>query len=308
MSETKTKPTLVILAAGMGSRYGGLKQMDRLGPGGETIIDYSVFDAVRAGFGKVVCVIRRHIERDFREVFGDRFHRHIPLEVAFQELDTLPDGYSPPEGRTKPWGTAHAVWVAKDKVNEPFAVINADDFYGRHAFEAMAGALASSGISEGSCCMVGYRLKNTLSDQGSVSRGVCTTDDRGNLTGIVERKKIHRSNNTIFSIDENGKCIPLNGDSYVSMNFWGFAPGYFLHTEKMMHQFLETKKESPDAEFYIPEVVNSLIREGKATCEVLQTAARWFGVTYPGDRDMVVRKLNDLTSKGEYPSPLWENT
>ena len=299
------KPTLIILAAGMGSRYGGLKQVDALGPNGETIIDYSVFDALRAGFGKVVFVIRKDIEKDFMEVFGKRFKGKVPFEIAFQELNMLPKGFKCPEDRTKPWGTAHAIWVARNLVGEPFAAINADDFYGFDAFSVLAKALSSPNLQPGSYFMVGYRLGNTLSEQGSVSRGVCTTDANAMLKTVVERTHIERVNGKVCYRNEQGVDVEVDENLPVSMNFWGFTPDFFQNVENMMTDFFTGAISNAKAEFYIPTAVNTLINEKKATCEVLPTKAEWFGVTYPGDKEMVMSRLKSLVEKKMYPSPLW---
>jgi len=299
------KPTLIILAAGMGSRYGGLKQVDALGPNGETIIDYSVFDAMRAGFGKVVFVIRRDIEKDFMEVFGKRFTGKVPFEVVFQELDMLPKGFSCPTDRTKPWGTAHAVWVARNVVKEPFAAINADDFYGFDAFKVLASALSNPNLKRGNYFMVGYRLGNTLSEQGFVSRGVCTTDKKAMLQTVIERTHIERINGKVCYKNDEGKNVEVDESLPVSMNFWGLTPDFFDYTEDMLSGFLSGSISNAKAEFYIPTVVNKLIGEKEATCEVLPTSAEWFGVTYPGDKHMVMQRLKELVAKKVYPSPLW---
>ena len=299
------KPTLIILAAGMGSRYGGLKQVDGLGPNGETIIDYSTFDAMRSGFGKVVFVIRKDIEKDFMDVFGKRFAGKVPFEIVFQELDMLPNGYACPANRTKPWGTAHAVWVARNVVKEPFAVINADDYYGADAFRVMARALSNPKLQKGNYFMIGYRLGNTLSEQGSVSRGVCTTDKNAMLQTVVERTKIDRVNGTVCYQDEKGENIEVDENLPVSMNFWGLTPDFFDYTQEMLSGFLSGSITNAKAEFYIPTVVNKLIGENAATCEVLPTSAKWFGVTYPGDKPMVMQKFKELVDRKEYPSPLW---
>jgi len=299
------KPTLVILAAGMGSRYGGLKQVDGLGPNGETIIDYSVFDAMRAGFGKIVFVIRKDIEKDFMDVFGKRFTGKFPFEIAFQELDMLPKGYTCPSDRKKPWGTAHAIWVARNVVKEPFAAINADDFYGFDAFRVMAEALSKPNLQKGTFFMVGYQLGKTLSEQGSVSRGVCTADSKSMLQTIVERTHIERLNGKVCYRDEQGKDIELNETLPVSMNFWGFTPDFLESVESMMTGFFSGSITNAKAEFYIPTAVNNLINDKKVTCEILSTKAEWFGVTYPGDKPMVMAKFKALVDKKEYPSPLW---
>lgn len=304
----RIKPTLIILAAGMGSRYGGLKQVDAIGPNGETIIDYSVFDAIRAGFGKVVFVIRRSIEAEFMEVFGPRFSRNsINFEVAFQEIDMLPAGFVAPPDRVKPWGTAHAVWVARNAVNEPFAVINADDFYGYQSFEILARELSKPNLPNGSYFMVGYQLGNTLSEQGSVSRGVCTTNDQKLLVDVVERTSIERINGAVKYKDEGGNMVPVDENVQVSMNFWGFTPDFFGFTEQLMVDFFSSSIGNQKAEFYIPTVVNGAIGRKVATCKVLGTTATWFGVTYPGDKPMVMEKVLALHQKGDYPTPLWKN-
>lgn len=299
------KPTLVILAAGMGSRYGGLKQVDALGPKGETIIDYSVYDAMRAGFGRVVFVIRKSIEKEFLEVFTNRFDSKVKVEYTFQELDMLPQGFKVPDGREKPWGTAHAVWVTRHLINEPFAVINADDFYGFDTFRVMAQELSKPNLDRGSYFMVGYRLGSTLSEQGAVSRGICTTDENDFLLDVVERTHIERINGEIKYKDENGNLVKVDENVPVSMNFWGFIPDFFSYTERVMTEFFSNQLGNSKAEFYIPTVVNRAIKEGVARCKVLPTTAEWFGVTYPGDRPMVVSRLKELAEKGEYPSPLW---
>lgn len=299
------KPTLIVLAAGMGSRYGGLKQVDAVGPNGETIIDYSVFDALRAGFGKVVFVIRKDIENDFLEVFGKHFDGKVPYEIVFQELDMLPEGIACPPDRVKPWGTAHAVWVCRNVVKEPFAVINADDFYGANAFSVLAKALANPSLQEGEYFMVGYHLKNTLSDQGSVSRGVCSVDNDSFLSDVVERTHIERVDGDVKYKNEIGNMVTVDENSLVSMNFWGFTPNFFGHIDSMLNEFLSGSLANPKAEFYIPTVVNHLIKNGNATCKVLPTTSQWFGVTYPGDKPVVMSNLKMLVDKGEYPSPLF---
>lgn len=299
------KPTLVILAAGMGSRYGGLKQVDALGPKGETIIDYSVYDAIRAGFGRVVFVIRKSIEKEFLEVFTNRFDSNVKVEYTFQELDMLPQGFKVPDGREKPWGTAHAVWVTRHLINEPFAVINADDFYGFDTFRVMAQELSKPNLDRGSYFMVGYKLGSTLSEQGAVSRGICSTDENNFLLDVVERTHIERINGEVKYKDENGNLVKVDENVPVSMNFWGFIPDFFSYTERVMTEFFSNQLGNAKAEFYIPTVVNRAIKEGVARCKVLPTSAEWFGVTYPGDRPMVVSRLKDLAEKGEYPSPLW---
>lgn len=300
------KPTLIIMAAGMGSRYGGLKQLDGVGPSGETIMDYSVFDAVRSGFGKVVFVIARHFEQDFREKVLSKYENHVPVEVVFQSIDALPEGFTPPTDRVKPWGTGHAVLMAKDVVSEPFAVINADDFYGRGGFEALAGWLSTTD-KQGQYCMVGYRVGNTLSESGSVSRGVCETDADRYLTSVTERTEIRRQEGRgIIFRDENDEYRTLDENTPVSMNMWGFTPDYFDFSEKLFVDFLRTKGGEMKSEFYIPTVVNEAIHSGKASVKVLDTTAKWFGVTYAEDRPGVVAKIAGLVDSGEYPQNLWK--
>ncbi len=298
------KPTLFILAAGMGSRYGGLKQLDGLGPNGETIMDYSVFDALRAGFGKVVFVIRKDFEEDFRRVVIAKYADKVPCEVCFQSLDKVPAGCAYNPERTKPWGTNHAVLMGKDVINEPFAVINADDFYGKESFEVLARFLESVEDKKDHYCMVGYRVCNTLSEHGSVSRGVCQTDANRCLTDVVERTNIERKNGTIV-FTEDGKDFPLDEHTPVSMNMWGFTPEYFQYSEVAFKDFLAKNGQELKKEFYIPTLVNDLIKAGKAKCEVLDTPSKWFGVTYADDRQMVVDKIQSLVDAGVYPSPLF---
>lgn len=300
------KPTLLILAAGMGSRYGSLKQMDGLGPNGETIMDYSVFDAIRGGFGKVVFVIRNSFEQEFKEVFSkERYGNKIEVDYVLQELDKIPSKFTLNPERTKPWGTNHAVMMAKDVIKEPFAVINADDFYGRNAFEVLGSYLSSLAGKSNEYCMVGYYLGNTLSELGAVSRGVCSADANGNLTDVVERTHIERIDGVIKYKDETGALVEVADKTIVSMNMWGFTPEYFDHSEKMFNSFLENNMGNIKSEFFIPLVVNSLINSGTSKLRVLDTDAQWFGVTYQGDRPAVVEKLNSLIAAGEYPSKLW---
>ena len=299
------KPTLFILAAGMGSRYGGLKQLDGLGPNGETIMDYSVFDAMRAGFGKVVFVIRKDFEEDFRKVVLSKYADHVPCEVCFQGIDNLPEGFTRNPERTKPWGTNHAVLMAKDIIKEPFMVINADDFYGKESFEVMAKFLLDVNGQEGKYCMAGYRVGNTLSEHGTVSRGVCAIDKMGYLTDVVERTAIENKNGHIVFPDENGNEVEIPFDTPVSMNMWGFTPEYFEYTEEAFKAFLTENAQELKAEFYIPTLVNDMIKSGKATCQVLDTTAKWFGVTYADDRQMVVDKIQALVDAGVYPNKLF---
>lgn len=296
------KPTLVVLAAGMGSRYGGLKQIDKLGPSGQAILQYSCFDAARAGFGKVVFVIRRDIERDFKEVIISKVSKSIPCEYCFQDKDDLPAGFSLPADREKPWGTAHAVLAARKNVTEPFAVINADDFYGKEAYQTIADYFKTlPKDSNNQYCMVGYPVKNTLSEYGTVSRGICNTDSSGNLTTVVERTKIIRENGKIVFIEDDQKT-EIAENTPVSMNFWGFTPSFFKYLEDYFKEFLHENINKPKAEFLIPWVVDQLIKNKAAQTKVLTSDAQWFGVTYKEDRPAVVQKFQDLTDKGEYPA------
>ncbi|MBQ1908695.1 MAG: nucleotidyltransferase [Bacteroidaceae bacterium] len=303
------KPTLFLLAAGMGSRYGGLKQLDPLGPQGQSIMDYSIYDAIQAGFGKIVWVIRHDFEAQFRQQILSKYEGHVPCELCFQSLDALPAGFSVPEGRQKPWGTNHAVLMGKDVIREPFAVLNCDDFYDRDAFRVMAKFLAE--LPEGSTgryAMVGFRVDNTLSESGTVSRGICENDERTHLlTGVVERTKIERRNGKVEYLDEDGTWVAIPDNTPVSMNFWGFTPDYFRHSEEYFRQFLSDPKniENLKSEFFIPLMVDTLIKSGQATCEVLDTTSKWFGVTYPEDRPGVVEKLAALHAAGQYPDKMF---
>lgn len=303
------KPTLLLLAAGMGSRYGGLKQLDSLGPNGETIMDYSIYDAIQAGFGKIVFVIRKSFEQEFREKVLSKYEGHIPAELCFQALEDLPEGYTVPEGREKPWGTNHAVMMAKDVIREPFCVINCDDFYNRDSFMVVGKFLSE--LPEGSTnkyAMVGFRIGNTLSDNGSVARGVCAKDETGHLSTIVERTEIMDVNGTISYKDENGEWQPVGGENTpVSMNMWGFTPDYFAHSEAFFKAFLSDPKNISNlkSEFFIPLMVDKLIKEGTATVEVLDTTSKWFGVTYQADREGVVARIKALVESGVYPEKLF---
>jgi dTDP-glucose pyrophosphorylase len=301
------KPTLVILAAGMGSRYGGLKQIDPVGPSGETILDYSVFDAIRAGFGKVVFIIRKDIENDFKEVFVSRLSKNIEIDWVFQELGKLPEGYNVPEGRIKPWGTGHALIMVADVVKEPFAVINADDFYGRQAFETIAGFFAEQEkLHQNDYAMVAYELNNTLSDFGTVSRGICVTDNQGWLNSVTELTKIAKTENNIADIQPDGKTTVLKENDPVSMNFWGFTPSLFNHLEKEFTMFLDSDRDHSRSEFYIPSVVDTLIKSGQEKVKVLRNPGQWFGITYQEDKPTVIEKVKDLINNGDYPTKLWD--
>lgn len=303
------KPTLLLLAAGMGSRYGGLKQLDGLGPNGETIMDYSIYDAIQAGFGKIVWVIRKDFEQDFRDKILSKYEGKIPCELVFQSLDKLPEGYSVPDGRTKPWGTNHAVMMAKDAIHEPFCVINCDDFYNRDCFQVIGKFLANlPENSKNTYAMVGFRVSNTLSDNGTVSRGVCAKNESGHLTSCVERTEIERkSDGKVAFKDEKGEWVSIPDNTPVSMNVWGFTPDYFEYSDKYFKEFLDAPatKTNPKAEYLIPWVVDKLIHSGVATCEVLDTTSKWFGVTYSADRPGVVEKIQKLVDEGVYPAKLF---
>lgn len=303
------KPTLLVLAAGMGSRYGSLKQMDGVGPNNEAIIDYSIYDAIRAGFGKVVFVIRHSFEKEFKEVFTpERFGGRIEVDFVFQELNYLPEGFSVPEGREKPWGTNHAVMMGAKAVNEPFAVINADDFYGTDAYRVMGEYLSQLDGAKGEYAMIGYEVNKTLSDNGTVSRGVCTVDENGFLTSMVERTKIERNAEGTIVFHDLGEDVALEENCPVSMNFFGFTPDYFAHSEAEFKNFLasEDVKTNLKAEFFIPLMVNKLVGANEARLKVLSTTSQWFGVTYKEDKPMLVAKIEKLIEEGVYPRNLWE--
>lgn len=306
-----TRPTLLVLAAGMGSRYGGLKQIDRFGPHGETLIDYSVYDAQRAGFGKVVFVIRREFEQDFRRIIGDHYASRFDVDYAYQELDALPPGCELPAGRSKPWGTGHAILVAKDVVHEPFAVINADDFYGREGYAAAVTHLETARDQEGVAdyAMVGYRLKNTLSDHGRVSRGVCQVDHAGRLAHVIETHGIRRESSGVLADDPAGVelAFTLDDEQIVSMNLWCFTPSIFQHLERQFIDFFNARSSEPKSEFYIPAAVSQLIESGHVSAKVLACDAQWFGVTYQGDKPGVEDALAQRVEAGEYPAPLWSD-
>ncbi|MHB8055677.1 MAG: sugar phosphate nucleotidyltransferase [Candidatus Aminicenantales bacterium] len=299
------KPALVILAAGIGSRYGSLKQVDPVGPSGETIMDYSLFDALKAGFGRCVFIIQRSMEQDFRDVFLRKLEGRVKADFVFQEMGNLPTGFSVPPDRTKPWGTAHAVLAAEAKVEEPFAVINADDFYGFDAFRVMSGFLSGVTSGETRFAVVGYDLDSTLSDYGAVARGVCEVNREGFLESIVERTRVARTKFGIVSEDPSGRHVPLGEGKTASMNFWGFTPAYFSYTRAAFTKFLAESGSNPKAEFFIPLAINQMIKDGAATCRVLATTARWFGVTYKADRPFVIEALERLIAAGEYPRNLW---
>ena len=296
------KPTLVVLAAGMGSRYGGLKQVDPVGPSGEAILDYSVFDAVRAGFGKVVFIIRHDFEAEFKEKVGKKYEGLIPVDYCYQDINDLPAPYKVPEGRTKPWGTGHATRAARSVVKEPFAVINADDFYGRDAFEQLAKFLSNA--TDGAVlgfAMVGYKLELTLSENGSVARGICDVAADGTLKGVTEMTKLVRAGDVAENRENPDAPVKVPLDARVSMNLWGFTPGLFTELEARFPQWLAENGAKEKSEWYIPFVVDELIKEGKATCKVLPTESSWFGVTYREDKPFVMAEIKKLVDAGEYP-------
>jgi UTP-glucose-1-phosphate uridylyltransferase len=297
------KPTLLILAAGIGSRYGGVKQMDEIGPSGESIIDYSIFDAIRAGFGKVVFVLNPKIEKDFKDIYEPRLNGKIKTDYVLQEVSAVPDGVSINSERIKPWGTGHAVLVAKNVINEPFAVINADDFYGKNAFELISNFMHEKGNNSSEYGMVGYKLSNTLSENGSVSRGVCQTD-KGYLTDVVERTSIINQGSKIV-FEENNIKHDIDANSVVSMNFWGFTPLFFDQLEKDFRIFIANNADNIKAEFYIPSVANDLIKKNEAEITMLTSNDKWFGVTYQDDKETTIKRVKDLVDKGIYPTNIW---
>lgn len=299
--------TLLILAAGMGSRYGGMKQVEAFGPSGETITDYSIFDALRAGFERFVFVISPQMEEDFKTNYVNKFPSHLNVDYVIQSLDNLPQGFILPEDRVKPWGTAHAVLMAKDAINEPFAVINADDYYGRKSYKIMNHFLTQTSLEvPGHYCMVGFQLQKTVSKFGSVARGVCKVDNKGYLAGMVERTKIFLKDDKILFEEENGSLHPLDPMATVSMNLFGFTPDFFSFIEEDFKGFLKMNKDNPKAEIYIPYVVNNHIANGESTMSVLQTPESWFGVTYQDDKPKVLKAIRDLVDQGVYPESLWE--
>jgi NDP-sugar pyrophosphorylase family protein len=297
-----TSPTLLVLAAGMGSRYGGLKQIEPVGPGGEAIIDYSIFDAMRAGFGKLVFVIRKDIEKAFKEFVGARFEKRIPVEYVFQELDMLPPGFSVPAGRTKPWGTTQAILLAEDVIQEPFAAINADDFYGAESYKVLADHLRSGSPDY---AMVGFVLRNTLSDYGTVARGVCQVSDDGYLKGIAELTSIARDGDHAKNTDSNGNVTTLTGDEPVSMNYWGFTPQIFPQLREHFKKFLDANGADTKKECYIPSTVNDILVTGQGKVRVLHSNDPWFGVTYREDHPHVVESVRKSIQLGRYPERLW---
>jgi dTDP-glucose pyrophosphorylase len=298
--------TLLILAAGMGSRYGGMKQVDAFGPSGETITDYSIYDAKRAGFERFVFVISPQMEEEFRTNYIKKFPSNLQVDYVIQSLQDLPDGFKVPEDRVKPWGTAHAVLMAKDVIHEPFAVINADDYYGRKSYKIINHFLTqTSEEAPGNYCMVGYQLQKTVSEHGSVARGVCQVNERGYLTGMVERTNIYLKDGRIVFEDENESLHLLDPKDTVSMNLFGFTPDFFYHIEEDFRRFLKENRDNPKAELYIPYVVNNLLASGNATMSVLQTPDSWFGVTYIDDKPRVLKAIRALVDDGCYPESLW---
>ena len=297
--------TLLVLAAGMGSRYGGLKQLDSVGPNGETVIDYSVFDAIRAGFNKVVFIIREDFKEEFKLSIGEKFQDRIEVEYAFQKLDELPPGYTIPNDRTKPWGTGHAILSAMQNVRDPFAVINADDFYGQLAYQKIYNYLSEPPVDAlpAKYCMVGYPLKNTLSEHGSVSRGICSVSEDDKLNSVRELTHIVKKHSEIFN-EVNGEKESLTGDEVVSMNMWGFSPQVFIQLERLFSEFLKENLNVLSSEFYIPFAVDNLIQSGTATVEVLETTEKWFGVTYQEDKVQVQKAILSLIQHGDYPSSI----
>lgn len=290
----------------MGSRYGSLKQMDGVGPGNEAIIDYSVYDALRAGFGKVVFVIRHSFAKEFKEVFtAERFGGRIEVDYVYQELDSLPAGLTVPEGREKPWGTNHALMMASDAVHEPFAVINADDFYGAEAYKTIGDYLAQLDGSTNRYCMVAYDLDKTLSENGTVSRGVCGVDAAGNLTSMVERTQIERMPDGRIVFHDGGADEELAADTPVSMNLFGFTPDYFAHSKEYFRTWYQANRENLKSEFYIPTMVNKLIGDGVSELRVLRSAAQWHGVTYKQDKPALVAAIKRMIDAGRYPERLW---
>ena len=299
-----SKPTLVILAAGMGSRYGGLKQIDSFSPEGDTIIDFSLYDALQAGFGKFVFIIRKSFEKEFKEIFNKKLEGKAEIAYVFQELENVPEKYINPE-RTKPWGTGHALLMTKDVVKENFAIINGDDFYGKEAFEVMAKSLSKKDMNSYDFNTMAYLLKNTVSDHGYVSRGECLVNDKNYLVDVTERTHIEKIDGKIIRKDDDGTYILIDGNTVVSMNFWGFTPRFFEFGQALFEKFLEMNKENLKAEFYIPNIISDLLKSSTATVEVLKSDAKWFGVTYKDDKPIVQKAIEQLKNKNIYPKHLW---
>ena len=298
----------MILAAGIGSRYGGMKQVDPFGPSGETITDYSIYDALRAGFDRVVFVISPQMEEDFRTGYIRKFPSGVEVDYVVQSIEDIPEGYTLPGDRVKPWGTAHAVLMAKDAISEPFAVINADDFYGRESYRIMHDFLVSTGEEvPGQYCMVGFRLEKTVSEHGSVARGICRVDDHGFLREIVERTRVYLDRGKIVFGDDDGSVQELDPAATVSMNLFGFTPDFFSHVEMIFSDFIRENLDNPKAELFIPIVIDRLINSGEARMSVLRTPEAWFGVTYQEDRPKVLKAIRNLVDNGVYPESLWRN-
>jgi len=301
-----SKPTLLIMAAGMGSRFGGLKQVEKIGPSGETILEYSIYDAIRAGFRKVVFIIRKDIEQVFNELFITKLKNKIEIVTVFQDIELAGVEKYLYEGRVKPWGTGHAILVAKKTIKEPFAVINADDFYGANSFKILSEWLSKSNVNESLYCNVTYRLNETVSEFGSVSRGVCSVDENGFIKNIVERKKIETENSRIYYTDQNNQKVDLSSLEKVSMNMWGFQPSIFTYLEESFGKFLEEKVSDPNSEFLIPDVVMNLIEKNIVSVKALVTDEKWLGITYKEDKASVIEMINELVDKKVYPENIWE--
>ena len=299
-----SKPTLVILAAGMGSRYGGLKQIDSFSPEGDTIIDFSLYDALQAGFGKFVFIIRKSFEKEFKEIFNKKLEGKAEIAYVFQELENVPEKYINPE-RTKPWGTGHALLMTKTAVKENFAIINGDDFYGKEAFEVMAKSLSKKDMNSYDFNTMAYLLKNTVSDHGYVSRGECLVNDKNYLVDVTERTHIEKIDGKIIRKDDDGTYILIDGNTVVSMNFWGFTPRFFEFGQALFEKFLEMNKENLKAEFYIPNIISDILKSSTATVEVLKSDAKWFGVTYKDDKPIVQKAIEQLKNNSIYPKHLW---
>jgi hypothetical protein len=301
------RTTLVIMAAGMGSRFGkGIKQLEHVGPSGEILMDYSIYDAAKAGFDKIVIVIRKDIEDEFKKLIGDRIAKHVNMEYVYQDIDDLPEGFTKPADRTKPWGTGHAILSAAKAVDTPFAVINADDFYGREAFVKMHDYLAAlSDDDEQDYCMAGYILGNTLSDNGTVTRGICIHDDDYYLKTVEESFELRLENGVVVGKDSKGNDITAPSDALVSMNMWGCKPVYFKQLQEDFVSFLESEGDPLKKEFLLPIIMDNLIKQGKAKIKILPVSERWFGLTYIADKPMIVEKLNKIIEEGVYPANLW---
>lgn len=299
------KPTLFILAAGMGSRYGGLKQLEGLGPSGETLMDYSIYDALRVGFGKIVFVIRRSFEKEFRENVITKYEKLVPVELVFQEVNKIPEGIKVNPVREKPWGTSQALLMGKDVIKEPFGVINSDDFYGRASFELLFGQLSVMGDTKDHYCMIPYRVGNTLADSGAVARAVCEIDETQHLTKIVERAEVMRRDGVPCYKNKDGEWINLTDTTLVSMNMWAFTPDVFGHVEKYFTEFLKEKKDDVKAEFLIPSLINTLVKNKEVKVKAMNTPAKWFGITYAKDRAEVSHKIRELVADDVYPHKLF---